>query len=122
MHFRILILNLPLMPSQKFSQPVLSSSKHAELMSLACKTALVERDVAHLIFPDDVQTEPSDKEAEVPDGRTGGSTVTPSKEDISAAVDLINEAKRPIVVIGHGAVDAREEIIGFAEKTGCTGF
>ena len=102
----------------KFSQPVLSSSKHAELMSLACKTALVERDVAHLIFPDDVQTEPSDKEAEMPDGRTGGSTVTPSQKDIAAAVDLINEAKRPIVVIGHGAVDARDAIIKFAEKLG----
>ena len=40
----------------KFSQPVLSTSKHAELMSLACKTAIIERDVAHLVFPDDVQT------------------------------------------------------------------
>ncbi|MCG8543395.1 MAG: Rieske 2Fe-2S domain-containing protein, partial [Alphaproteobacteria bacterium] len=40
----------------RFSQPVLNASNHAELMSLACKSAIVERDVSHLIFPDDVQT------------------------------------------------------------------
>ncbi len=51
----------------KFSQPVLSTSNHAELMSLALKTALVERDVANLIFPDDVQTNPSSREAGKPE-------------------------------------------------------
>jgi len=102
----------------KFSQPVLSTSKHAELMSLACKTALMERDVAHLIFPDDVQTDPSDAPAQTPDGRIGGHTIRPSSEDIEAAVKLISEAKRPIMVIGHGAVDALDDIIGLAEKLG----
>ena len=43
-------------PVTCFSQSVLHSSKHAELMSLACKNAIVQRDVAHLIFPDNVQT------------------------------------------------------------------
>ncbi len=100
----------------KFSQPVLSSSKHAELASLACKTALLERDVAHLVFPDDVQTLPSDAPAGGPTGRMGGSSVVPSKEDLDAAADLINAAKRPIIVIGHGAVEARDAVIALAEK------
>jgi len=43
-------------PVASFSQSTLHSSKHAELMSLACKNAIVQRDVAHLIFPDNVQT------------------------------------------------------------------
>ena len=102
----------------KFSQPVLSTSKHAELMSLACKTAHVERDVSHLIFPDDVQTIPSDAEPQKPEGRLGGSAVKPSDEDIDAAVKLIGESDRPIIVIGHGAVEARDKIIAFAEKLG----
>ena len=102
----------------RFSQPVLNSSKHAELMSLACKTALVERDVSHLIFPDDVQTVPSDSPAQAPDGRMGGAVVSPSGEDVAAALEMLNSAKRPIIVMGHGAVDAREAIIGFAEKLG----
>ena len=100
----------------RFSQPVLSTSNHAELMSLACKTALVERDVAHLIFPDDVQTLASDAPAAKPQGRTGGSVVVPSQEDVARAAELINGAKRPVIVMGHGAVAAREAVIAFAEK------
>ena len=41
-----------------FSQPVLRDSKPVELMNLACKNALLRRDVSHLIFPDEVQTLP----------------------------------------------------------------
>ena len=102
----------------RFSQPVLSSSNHAELTSLACKSALVERDVAHLIFPDDVQTIPSDALAGTPDGRTGGSVVTPSDADIKAAADMINAAKRPMIVLGHGAADRTEAVIALAERIG----
>ena len=102
----------------RFSQPVLSSSKHSELMSLACKTALVEQDVAHLIFPDDVQTLPSDEKAGGPTGRMSGPTVTPSQDDLQAAAAMLNEAKRPMIVIGHGAVESRAAIIQLAERIG----
>ncbi len=102
----------------RFSQPVLDSSKHAELVSLACKTALIERDVAHLIFPDDVQTIPSDALAEGLGGRMAGAEVVPSDADLAAAGKLINSAKRPIFVVGHGAIQSREAIIALAEKLG----
>jgi pyruvate oxidase len=102
----------------KFSQPVLSTSKHAELVSLAMKTALVERDVAHLVFPDDIQTNPSDAKAAGPVGRMGGDSVVPAEEDLAAAAAMIAGAKRPMIVIGHGAVEARDAIIAFAEALG----
>ena len=38
-----------------WSQTVLESSNHAELTNLALKSAIVNRDVAHLIFPNKVQ-------------------------------------------------------------------
>jgi len=87
-------------------------------MSLACKNALVERDVAHLIFPDDVQTIPSDAKPGKPAGRMGRIGVSPDPEDMTAALEMINKAKRPIVIIGHGAVDARDQVIAFAEALG----
>ncbi len=102
----------------RFSQPVLSTSKHAELASLACKSAIVERDVAHLIFPDDVQTVPSDAPAGAPTGRMGHPAVTPAEEDMIKALKMLSEAKRPFIVMGHGAVDAREDVIALAEKLG----
>ncbi|WP_420414985.1 thiamine pyrophosphate-dependent enzyme [Roseibium sp.] len=102
----------------KFSQPVLSSSKHAELMSLALKTAIVERDVANLIFPDDVQTLPSTKDAGQPEGRLSRIEVTPSNDDLTDAITLINGAKRPVIVLGYGAKDVRDKVIALAEKIG----
>lgn len=102
----------------RFSQTVLPSSKHAELMSLACKAALVERDVAHLIFPDDVQTLPSCEDAGSPTGRIGGTVVVPAEADVAQAVAMINAARRPLVVIGHGAVEARDAVIALAERIG----
>ncbi len=102
----------------RFSQPVLASSNHAELMSLACKNALVEQDVAHLIFPDDVQTNPSDKPAAKPTGRMGGAVVKPSHTDVESAIEMMQSARRPIVVIGHGAWEARGAIIELAERIG----
>lgn len=102
----------------RFSQTVLSTSKHSELVSLAMKNALVERDVSHLIFPDDVQTNPSDSPASTPDGRMGGAVVKPSDADVTAAIDMMNTAKRPIFVIGHGAWDHTDTIAKLAEDMG----
>ena len=104
----------------RFSQLVLPSSNHAELMSLACKTAIVERDVAHLIFPDDVQTLPSKALAGAPVGRVGGSVVVPAEADLAQAAAMINAARRPLIVIGHGAVAARGAVIALAERIGAT--
>ena len=102
----------------RFSQTVLSTSKHSELVSLAMKNALVERDVAHLIFPDDMQTNPSDAPASKPDGRMGRAVVKPSDDDVADALGMLNGAKRPILVIGHGAWDQMEAIEKLAVDLG----
>ena len=102
----------------RFSQTVLSSSKHAELMSLACKNALIEQDVAHLIFPDDMQTIASEKKAATPAGRVASHKIKPSDDDVAQAVEILNNAKRPVIVVGHGAHEARDQIIELAERLG----
>ncbi len=100
----------------RFSQPVLGGANAVELAALACKNAIVHQDVAHLIFPDDVQTVPSDVKASHPEGRLSRVEITPSAQDMEAAVDKIGAAKRPIIIVGHGAFDAREKIVALAEK------
>lgn len=102
----------------RFSQPVLSSSNHAELMTLALKTAIVEQDVSHLIFPDDVQTIPSDQAASGPQGRVGGTSVVPALEDLGHAATMLKEAKRPVIIMGYGAIKARDKVIALAEHLG----
>ena len=105
-------------PVARFSQTVLHTSKHAELMSLACKNAIVERDVAHLIFPDDVQTLPADDNAKAPTpaGRVADYGIAPDHNALADAVSLLKKAKRPIVIVGYGARDAMPDIIALASR------
>ncbi len=105
-------------PVARFSQTVLHSSKHAELMSLACKTALVERDVAHLIFPDNVQTLAAKDSAVALNskGRIALSRIAPDAAVLSDALALLRESKRPIIIIGYGAREAMGEVIALAEQ------
>ena len=104
----------------RFSQPVLRDSKPVELMNLACKSALLGRDVSHLIFPDEVQTLPAPEGAEVggPEGRITPQTISPPEESLAAALEHLRTAKRPVVIVGHGARFDMDAVIGLAETLG----
>ena len=101
-----------------WSHTVLSHSKHAELMSQAVKHALLKRDVAHLIFPDEVQTEPAapDAKAANPTGRMTPMEIAPPPTSLQQAVELLSSAKRPVIIVGHGARFTMSSIIELAER------
>ncbi|MFQ5639644.1 MAG: CDGSH iron-sulfur domain-containing protein [bacterium] len=104
----------------RFSQTVLSDSNHAELASLACKTAIVERDVAHLIFPDEIQVqEAGDVGPGRPDGRLSQTGITPPEQAILYSVYRIARAKKPLIIVGYGARDGIGEVIALAEQLNC---
>ncbi len=102
----------------RFGEVVLSDADHAELMTLACKTALVEHDVASLIFPDEVQVERSDQEASGPEGRTGARDIAPPAEVVADAIELIRNAERPVIVVGQGARPHMGAVVELAELIG----
>jgi thiamine pyrophosphate-dependent acetolactate synthase large subunit-like protein/nitrite reductase/ring-hydroxylating ferredoxin subunit len=102
----------------EFNHRVEHKSKHSELMGLAVKHAIINRDVSHLTFPDEVQETLADEneKAGTPDGRITPMTIMPPKETFDKALGMLNKAKRPIIIVGHGARFHMEAIIGFAEK------
>lgn len=104
-----------------FSHLTLPGSRHAELMGLAVKHALVERNVSHLIFPDDVQTMPAhgDGLAGRPDGRVASPTISPPKKALEEAIALLRGARRPVIIVGHGARFEMEEISALAQELRC---
>ena len=103
----------------RYSATVQSGSNYAELMTLACKTAIVERDVAHLVLPDEVQVLPApDRSAGTPQGRTGLRTVEPPAEALAAAVSAVAGAARPLIIVGHGARSGMPDIVKLAEQIG----
>ncbi|MEO0873482.1 MAG: thiamine pyrophosphate-binding protein [Bacteroidota bacterium] len=105
----------------EFNQRVQHTSKHAELMTLAVKHAILKRDVSHLTFPDEVQELPAPEgaKAQTPKGRITGMTIAPPQDAFADALDLLNKAERPLIVMGHGARFHKEAVIALAEKLNC---
>ncbi|MGB7860633.1 MAG: thiamine pyrophosphate-binding protein, partial [Acidimicrobiia bacterium] len=101
-----------------FSETVNAGSDPAELMTLACKTALVDRDVAHLMLPDEVQQLASDAGAGSLVGRTGAETMAPPAESLQRALEVIASAERPLFIVGAGARQNMAPIIECAEAMG----
>jgi pyruvate oxidase len=101
----------------EFSQPVLSAGNASELAALAMKHAIVERDVAHLIFPDEVQELPGrdDPPAKPRAGRVASAVIAPPEDELARALTMLEGAARPAIVCGNGARPFREEVVALAE-------
>ncbi len=101
----------------RYSTTIMSGSNHAELVGIACKTALLERDVAHLILPDEIQVQSAnDAEASGPTGRMGAREIQPPEAALKQAEELIKQSKRPVIVVGNGARNQMDCVIELAEK------
>ena len=102
----------------QWAQPVLHSSRHAELANLACKSAILNRGVSHLTFPDEVQTLPAleNTEAGGPLGRLPMQTIAPPDQALDKAIQMMRQAKRPVFIVGHGARFHMDAIIALAEQ------
>jgi pyruvate oxidase len=102
------------------SETVALGSDHAELSSLAMKHAIVERGVAHLILPDEVQhhAAPGGAAAGSPTGRLASRATVPPADQLARAVDMIAGARRPMMVIGAGCRNRTEAIVALAERLG----
>jgi thiamine pyrophosphate-dependent acetolactate synthase large subunit-like protein/nitrite reductase/ring-hydroxylating ferredoxin subunit len=101
-----------------WSQTVGATSDHAELMTLACKRALGQRGVAHLVLPDEVQAMPVavDTRASGPSGRRADQHVAPPAAELERALALLDGAHRPVIVVGHGARFDMPAVVELAER------
>ena len=103
-----------------YNQTVSARSDHAELMNLACKTALVQREVALLVLPDEVQVQPAADGAAPggPEGRLVHPEMPPAPEVLESAVARIAASTRPLIVLGAGARFDTDEVVALAEQLG----
>ncbi len=104
-----------------FNHAVQQNSKHSELMSLAIKSALLNRNVSHITFPDEVAFMPKPKieEAQTPDGRITPMNISPPKQMVAKAVDMISKSQKPAIIVGHGARFHMDAITAFAKQLKC---
>ncbi len=100
-----------------WSQTVLNNKNASDLMALAIKHATINRDVAHLIFPDEIAfAEGLTPRPETPmDGRVSTTEIAPPQAELDAAIEMIKEAKLVTIIMGRGANDYKDEVIALAE-------
>ncbi len=104
-----------------WSQTVLPSSHHPELMNLALKHAILKRDVGHLVFPNEVQTLPADPVHGPggPGGRLPSLEISPPVESIDNALQRISKAEKPVIIVGHGSRFCMSGILQLARRLHC---
>ncbi|MBV9828194.1 MAG: pyruvate oxidase [Alphaproteobacteria bacterium] len=88
----------------------------------ACRAALGDRGVAHLTIAKDVQMMPlsvDKRSMRNPGARTSSSweppIITPSAGELKAAADVLNAGTRIAVLVGQGALSARDEVSRLAD-------
>ena len=104
----------------EFNHRVEQQSQHTELMALAVKHAILKRDVSHLTFPDQVQVLPADgAKPQTSIGRITTIEIAPAEQSLDNVVTLLKDAKRPAIIVGHGARFHMDAITSLAEKMNC---
>jgi pyruvate dehydrogenase (quinone) len=93
-----------------------SDATHMEnVASLACRSALAKRGVAHISIASDAQEMEAssrskrNKPKHVPNRYFGGRQV-PDEEELSRAADILNAASKVAILAGRGALGASEEL------------
>lgn len=101
----------------EWSQTVISNQNASDLMALAMKHAIVNRDVAHLIFPDEVAfSDGKQPRPETPrDGRVSSTEIAPPQETLHQAIEMLRESRITAIIVGKGAKSFCKEIIQLAE-------
>jgi pyruvate dehydrogenase (quinone) len=94
------------------------------LVDLAVRHALALRTVAHLTIPNDVQEAPADAypwKSVAPGRRPATAPVfipapgVPRQDDLRRAADLLNQGGKVAMLVGTGALGARQEVLEVAE-------
>lgn len=103
----------------RWSATMLANTDYAELATLACKHAILEDGPVQLVFPDEVQTLPSELPAGSPQGRLVSRRIAPDPAALERARASLEAAKRPVIVVGHGARFDMAAVTALAERLCC---
>jgi len=108
----------------EFSTMITGAAQVAQATTLACRTALAKRGVAHLAVPVDVQDQQVEDDAPSPRNTAGETRVftaghaTPVQADLEKAAEILNTGRRIAILAGQGASKAATELLQTAEILG----
>ena len=108
-----------------FNERVMGAAHAVNVVDMAVRSAYGRRGVSHICIPKDIQEWPvSDKMRSGANikGHSGDwatpSTATPTDILLNKAASIINDGKRVAILVGRGALGAREEVAQLSETVG----
>lgn len=108
-----------------FNQRIMGAAHVRNIATLACRTALAHRGVAHITIPVDLQDQAAGDDMRAPRNVKGHNTAlfapelpVPSEAEMRRAVEIMDAGKRIVILAGQGALKAGDQLERLAEKTG----
>jgi pyruvate dehydrogenase (quinone) len=107
-----------------YNNMIIAPEQAEMLVDIACRAALSQRGVSHLTIPIDIQERKLQGKYsmhKVP-GHTSDAftsiTSLPDHQLIQKAAEIINSGTKVVILVGQGALNAGDEVIEVAKKTG----
>ncbi|WP_099157932.1 pyruvate oxidase [Virgibacillus ndiopensis] len=97
-----------------FNKRAESAEQLPDLLNMAIRTAYAKKGVAVLIVPDDLFAVKQKQTSQLAASEYIEPTKIPDQDSLHYAVDLLNNAKKPVILAGRGARGARNELVEFA--------
>jgi pyruvate dehydrogenase (quinone) len=107
----------------EYNERVMGPSHVVNVVDAAMKTALTRRSVAHINIPKDIQDMSSSERSPANIANHSASVGVPSHplptgEELARAADLLNAGEKIAILVGRGALHARDEIVELAARLG----
>jgi len=99
-----------------FNKILMSEDQTTMLATLAVKRALLDRGVSHIGIPNDVQKLPYDTDILPLEGRIPNLAFGQEEVLIEKAASAIDQAERPVIVAGFGAMGQGNRLLKLAER------
>ena len=103
-------------PVTIFNKTLMSENQTTSLTTLAIKHAIIDRGVSHIGIPNDVQKNPCNASIISFQDRMPNQAILQPDVIVKKAAKLIDDAERPVVVAGFGAMGHGDKLLELAEK------
>jgi pyruvate dehydrogenase (quinone) len=109
------------MDATAYSVRVMGPAHVQDVVEQACRTAIAYRQPTHVMIPVDFQSQPAKDRSErnvadhVSNIMAQGGHM-PNAEMLQRAADILNQAEKPFILAGRGAIGATEELLAIAER------
>lgn len=103
-------------PITFYNNTIYDKKMAVKILTMALKHAIIQRGVAQISVPNDIQKEPLDAKYCTKETCITNFNILPEEKEIEKAAKLINSSKKPVIIAGWGAFNASKYVLKMAKK------